>query len=54
VVSLSAYCALKRLSKRAGLSMKEMIETLALAEDMAVKETLKINILEWIEYFLKK
>jgi hypothetical protein len=42
------------LSKRFGLSMKEMIETFALSEDMAVTETLKIDSFEWDEYFLKK
>ena len=52
VVSSSAYWALKRLSKRSGLSMKEMIETLALSEDMTIKEKLKVDTPEWDEYFL--
>jgi hypothetical protein len=51
IVSSSAYWALKRLAKRSGLSMKEMIETLALSEDMAIQEKLKVDTPEWDDYF---
>jgi hypothetical protein len=52
VISSGAYWALQRLSKKAGLSMQEMIETLVLSEDSAVKEKLKVDTPEWNDYFL--
>lgn len=52
VISASAHRALQRLSKKANLSMQEIIETLVLSEDSAVKQKLKVDTPEWNDYFL--
>jgi hypothetical protein len=50
-VSTKTYLALRRLSKRYGVTQREIVERLICAEDDGVLASLNIDTLEWNTYF---
>lgn len=53
-VSSATYWALRRLSKRHGVSQRAILERLICSEDDAVLATLIIDTPEWSAYFSTK
>ena len=50
-VSTGAFLALQRLSKRYGVTQREMIERLVLASDNQILEAIDPDSDEWKDYF---
>lgn len=50
-VSTETYLALRRLSKRYGVTQRKLLERLVCAEDDGVLATLNIDMPEWDRYF---
>lgn len=52
-LSTGAALALARLARRYGVTQRELVETMVLAEDDRILATIAIDSLEWDEYFAK-
>ncbi|MDF0607207.1 hypothetical protein HZU77_016445 [Neisseriaceae bacterium TC5R-5] len=50
-VSTAAFCALERLAVHHGVSKKQMLETLLIAEQQKTLATLAVDSEEWNQYF---
>ena len=50
-IGTSAHCALVRLTRRYGVTMREIIERLVLAEDERIVAGLELDTPEWDTYF---
>lgn len=50
-VSTAAHLALERLARRYGVTQREMLERLILAEDEKILDSLEMDTPEWDAYF---
>ena len=53
-LSTGAALALIRLARRYGVTQRELVETMVLAEDNKVLSTIALDSQEWESYFSKK
>ena len=50
-IGTSAHCALERLARRYGVTLRDMLERLILAEDERIVAGLELDTPEWDAYF---
>jgi hypothetical protein len=53
-LSTEAALALRRLSSRYGVTQRELVENMLLAEDERILATMKIDTTEWDSYFARQ
>ena len=53
-LSTEAALALGRLSSRYGVTQRELVENMLLAEDERILATMKIDTTEWASYFARQ